>query len=213
MLNDAKKVLLVSAHADDMELGCGGTVHKLLKEGKDVYHLILSYNLKGASSRFAPEQVQEEVFNSARVLGLKRENILIEKFENRIFPSCRQDILDALWRHRRVINPDLVFTGALDDMHQDHAVVAQESFRAFKDINIISYGFDWNRLNKEADFYSVLSQEDLDKKIEAVRCYQSQVDGRAYFDPEYIKSWAFTRGVEIKERYAEAFNIIRAISR
>lgn len=213
MLSDAKKILVISAHADDMELACGGTVYKLTQEGKDVYHLILSYNLKGASSKFSAEEVQEELYASAKILGLKKENIFIEKFENRVFPEHRQEILDTLWNYRRKINPDLVFTGTLDDMHQDHVVLAQESFRAFKDSNIISYGFDWNRINKEVDFYSILSEEALQKKIQAALCYNSQIEGRAYFDPEYIKSWAITRGVEVKERYAEAFNVVRLVAR
>ncbi len=213
MLHSAQKVLIVSAHADDMELGCGGTVYKLLQEGKDVHHVILSYNLKGASSKFSADEVEKEVYASAQVLGLKKENIYIEKFENRIFPAHRQEILDTLWKYRKSVQPDLVFTGALDDMHQDHVVVAEESFRAFKDCNIISYGFDWNRIDKHVDFYSVLSEEALRKKIAAAQCYTSQVEGRAYFSEEYIRSWAITRGVEIKERYAEAFDVVRLVSR
>lgn len=213
MFNKAKKILIISAHADDMEIGCGGTVSKLLKDGKEVHHLILSFNMKGSSGEYTESEIREEVHNSAKVLGLSQSNIYFEMFENRIFPEHRQEILDTLWKYRRLINPDVVFTMALDDMHQDHVTVAQESFRAFKDCNLLSYGFDWNRLNKTADFYSVLSEEELNKKIEAVLCYKSQQDGRAYFSSEYIRSWAISRGVEIKEKYAEAFNIIRLIDR
>lgn len=213
MFHQAKKVLIVSAHADDMEIGCGGTVHRLLKEGKEVYQLILSLNLKGVPKGFTPEDIIKEVHASAKVLGLKKENIFIEQFENRVFPSYRQPILDTLWKYRRKLKPDIVLTMSLDDMHQDHVIVAQESFRAFKECNIVSYGYDWNRLNKMADFYSVLSEKELDKKIKAIGCYKSQQDGRPYFSPEYIKAWAITRGVEIKERYAEAFDVIRLISR
>ncbi|OHA58431.1 MAG: hypothetical protein A2571_01475 [Candidatus Vogelbacteria bacterium RIFOXYD1_FULL_44_32] len=213
MFSQAKKVLIISAHADDMEIGCGGTVQKLLKEGKDVYQLILSLNMKGASDKFSEDQIRAEVYASAKVLGLPQENIFFERFENRVFPEHRQEILDTLWVYHRKLNPDVVFTMALDDMHQDHVTVAVESFRAFKECTLLSYGYDWNRLNKTADFYNVLSEEELTKKITAVQCYQSQQDGRAYFSPEYIRSWAIARGVEIKERYAEAFNIIRFIVR
>ncbi len=213
MLDGVKKILIICAHADDMEIGCGATVHKLLKQGKEVYELILSFNLKGASSKFTRENIRREVYNSSKVLGLKKKNIFIENFENRIFPANRQEILDTLWRYRQKIKPDVVFTQSLDDMHQDHTTVAQESFRAFKDCNLLSYGYDWNRLNKKVDFYSVLSEQDLKKKIEAISCYRSQDQGRPYFSPEYIRSWAITRGVEIKEKYAEAFDVIRLISR
>jgi LmbE family N-acetylglucosaminyl deacetylase len=212
MFTKAKKILIVCAHADDMELGCGGTVNKLLEAGKDVYQLILSFNLKGTASKFTADDIRQEVYQSAKILGLKKQNIFMEKYENRVFPSYRQPILDTLWNYRRKINPDVVFTMSLDDMHQDHVTVAQESFRAFKECNLLSYGYDWNRLNKTADFYSVLSQKNLDRKIKAVSCYKSQGEGRPYFSVEYIKSWAITRGVEIKERYAESFDVIRLIS-
>ena len=212
MLSHAKKILIVSAHADDMEIGCGGTVHKLTQEGKEVYQLILSFNMKGLSSKFTPQQIKAEVLASARTLGIKPKNVFMEKFENRTFPQYRQEILDTLWKYRRLINPDVVITMGIDDMHQDHVTVAQESLRAFKDCNMLSYGFDWNRLEKYTDFYSVLSPENLRKKIKAVMCYKSQAKGRVYFSPEYIRSLALTRGVEIKQKYVEVFNVIRLIS-
>lgn len=213
MFAKAKKILIISAHADDMEIGCGSTVYKLIKEGKEVYQVILSFNLKGSSEQFTQSDIEREVYSSAKVLGLKKENIFFENFENRVFPEHRQEILDTLWKYRRQINPDVVFTMTLDDMHQDHITVAQESFRAFKDCNLLSYGYDWNRINKEVDFYTVLSEEELNKKIEAVLCYKSQETGRAYFSAEYIRSWAMARGIEIKGKYAEAFSIIRLINR
>lgn len=213
MFAKAKRILIVSAHADDMEIGCGGTVHKLLKEGKEIYQLVLSFNLKGTPVGVTAETIKREVYSGAKILGLKKENIFIENFENRTFPEHRQKILDTLWQYRRKLNPDVVFTQSLDDMHQDHATIAQESFRAFKECNLFCYGYDWNRLHKSADFYSVLSERDLEKKIKAIQCYKSQDIGRSYFDPEYIRAWAITRGVEIKERYAEAFDVIRLISK
>lgn len=212
MFAEAKKILVVCAHADDMEIGCGGTVHKLTQADKEVYQLILSFNLKGTSSKFTAAEVKKEIHASAKILGLKPANIFIEQFENRVFPEHRQEILDILWKYKRQIQPDVVLTMSLDDMHQDHTTVAQESFRAFKDCNLLSYGYDWNRLNKRADFYSVISEQDLGRKIRAVNCYKSQQDGRGYFSSEYIKAWALTRGVEVSERYAEAFDVIRLIS-
>src|SRR3989344_4775979 len=99
MLKSAKKILVISAHADDMELGCGGTVHKLLKAGKEVYSLILSFNMKGLAAKFKFQDIEKEVYQSASILGLKKENVLLENFENRIFPQFRQEILDKLWEY------------------------------------------------------------------------------------------------------------------
>ena len=62
MFNDVNKILVIGAHADDMEIGCGGTVHKLIQQGKEVYLLTLSFNLKGMSSSFSEGQIKEEVY-------------------------------------------------------------------------------------------------------------------------------------------------------
>ena len=213
MLKNVKKILVISAHADDMELGCGASVHKWGREGIEIFNLILSLNQKGLAEGFSREVIIEEAMVSANILGIPEKNVFIENFENRIFPEKRQVILDCLWDYRRKLNPDLIITGSLDDMHQDHITVAQESFRAFKEHNIISYGFDWNRINKQVNYYSVISEEDLRKKIAAVMSYKSQHNGRRnYFCEEFIRAWAITRGVEIKAPFAEAFSIIKFIS-
>lgn len=213
MLKNVKKILTISAHADDMELGCGASINKWAEEGIEIFNLILSLNQKGLAEKYTREEITKEVMASATILGIPVKNVFIENFENRIFPEQRQLILDCLWNYRRKLDPDLVITGSLEDIHQDHITVAQESFRAFKEHNIMSYGFDWNRINKTVNYYSVISEENLKKKIAAVMAYKSQHDGRQnYFSEDFMRAWAITRGVEIKTPLAEAFSIIRLIS-
>lgn len=213
MFSDAKRILIISSHADDMEMGCGGVVQKLLKQGKEVFQIILSFNFKGPSSKFTYNDILGEIFDSAEILGLKSENIFVEKFENRIFSANRQKILDVLCKYRSKLTPDMVITSSIDDLHQDHNVVAKESFRAFRDLSIISYCYNWNRLSSKYNYYCALSEEELDNKIKAILSYKSQGEGRLYFSPEYIRSLAITQGMDIKEHYAEAFEIVRLISK
>ncbi len=212
MFEKANKILVISAHADDMELGCGATIDKLVSEGKDVYSLALSVNNKGKAEQYPREHIVMEAMESAKILGIPADKVFIEHFENRTFPEQRQQILDTIWKYKKQIQPDLVITGALNDMHQDHATVAQESLRAFKDCNLIAYAFDWNRLNKHVNFYSEISEKNLQNKIKAVQTYKSQTDTqRTYLSEKYLRSWAFTRGVEVGLPLAEAFEIVRII--
>ncbi len=213
MFEKAQKILVISAHADDMELGCGATIDKLTQAGKEVHSLVLSVNNKGAAQQYSREQIVTEAMEAGNTLGIPSDRIYIEHFENRTFPSQRQAILDKIWEYKRKLNPDFVITGAFNDMHQDHATVAQESFRAFKDCSIIAYAFDWNRIDKKVNAYSVISEENLAKKVKAIQTYTSQTDThRAYLTEEYIRAWAFTRGVEVNAPLAEAFEVIRLVN-
>lgn len=208
-----KKILIISAHADDMEFGCGATVNKLSDNGVEIFSLVLSLNQKGLSSSFDAQSIKKEVVSSSEILGIKKENVFIENFENRVFSRDRQKILDVLCDFYRKLKPDLVITTSMDDMHQDHGVAAKESFRAFKQCNILSYGFDWNRIKNHVNMYSVVSEKNIKNKIKALEQYKSQQAGRNYFSPDYIRSLALVRGTEIKEEFAETFEVIRLIDR
>jgi len=208
-----KKILVISAHADDMEFGCGATVNKLADSGMEIFSLVLSLNQKGLASKFDADTIKKEVLASAKVLGIEEDNVFIENFENRVFSRDRQEILDVLCKFTREIKPDLVITTSMDDMHQDHGVAAKESFRAFKQCNILSYGFDWNRIKNHVNMYSVVTKKNIENKIEALEQYKSQKEGRSYFSPDYIRSLALVRGTEIKEEFAETFEVIRLIDK
>lgn len=204
-----KRVLVVNAHADDMEFGCGGTVARLVEGGVEVYSLVLSLRRKTVAEGFPTDELVRETLAAGRELGLPEEQILICDYEHRIFPQLRQVILDEIYRRARELEPDLVFTTSLDDTHQDHIVTARETFRALKYTNIVSFSFPWNTLVKRVNLYSEVHEEHLAKKIRALECYETQIPGRAYFDPEYLRAQAISWGTNIRVRYAEHFEIVR----
>lgn len=209
--NKISKILVISAHADDMELGCGATINKLIEEGKEVYNLVLSLRRKTVPPDFPKKELIRETIESSKAIGIKEDNNIIKEYEHRIFPRIRQEILDEIYHQAKAIEPDLVFTTSVDDTHQDHKVVAEETFRALKNTNIVSYGFFWNMIFHRINLYSVIEEKHLERKIKAVQCYRSQMKGRVYFNPEYIRSLAITQGANIKVKYAESFEIIRWI--
>ena len=208
-----QRVLVISAHPDDTEFGCGGTIAKLITEGKEVYNLILSLRKKTVPPDFPKEELIRETLEASGIIGIAEKNNIIKDYEHRIFPTIRQQILDEICSRAKEIKPDLVFTTSVDDTHQDHQVVAEETFRALKYTNIVSYGFPWNTILRRINLYSVIGEEDLEKKIKALKSYKSQIPGRVYFSPDYIRSLAVTQGINIKEKYAESFEIVRWIWR
>ncbi len=64
----------------------------------------------------------------------------------REFPKFRQEILDALIRLRKKIQPDMVFTPSRYDTHQDHKTTVEETMRAFKQCTILGYEQPWNNI-------------------------------------------------------------------
>lgn len=205
-------ILIINPHADDFELGCGGTIAKWIEQGYDVHSVVLSLRRKTVPSNFPVETLYDETRSAATMIGLKPGNLHITDFDNRVFPALRQDILDLLVRFRRDLHPSLVLAPSFDDMHQDHSVAAYESFRAFKECSIISYELPWNRIVTHTTCYSILEEQHIKKKIDAMMQYKSQINReRSFFDSEYIRSLAISKGVQVKARYAETFEIVRWI--
>jgi LmbE family N-acetylglucosaminyl deacetylase len=113
---------------------------------------------------------------------------------------------------RERIQPDVVLLPSRNDIHQDHSTVTSEGIRAFKNCSILGYELIWNNLSFATDFFCVLDELDIEKKIEALRAYKTQ-EGKAYMSPDFIRSLAIVRGTQINSLYAEAFEVIRWIDK
>ena len=138
------------------------------------------------------------------------ENTKLTDLPVRSLHEHRQVILDKLLDLRLRWEPDLVLLPSWGDIHQDHQVVAQEGLRAFKDCSVLGYEYPWNHLEFRTTAFIQFEEQDLEKKIAAVQEYKSQ--RKAYMEPEVIRAWAITRGVAVKTRYAESFEVIRLVT-
>ena len=135
-------------------------------------------------------------------------NPILFSFEVREFPKFRQEILDALIRLKNKIQPDMVFTPSRYDTHQDHKTTVEETMRAFKKCTILGYEQPWNNITFNTLAFVPLREIHVQKKIDALACYETQKD-RSYLNPDFIRGLALTRGTQIEEKYAEAFEVIK----
>lgn len=202
------KILVLAPHTDDGEFGCGGSVARFIEEGKELYYVAFSSAEKSVPKAFPSDILKKEVKEAVKVLGVPQKNLILFNYEVRDFPRYRQEILEDMIKIKKRINPDLVFLPSLNDIHQDHLVVAQEGLRAFKAISILGYEVCWNNLTFNATSFVFLENRHIDKKIKALKCYQSQM-ARSYAKEGFIRSLAQTRGTQIGVDYAEAFEVIR----
>ena len=205
-------ILIISPHTDDAELGCGGTISKFIEMKREVYLLALSTAEKSIPPGYDANSTKKEMFNACKILGLDENHIKIMDFEVRVFPQRRQEILDSLINIRNELNPKIIMVPSLKDTHQDHQVVTNESLRAFKKSSLSIYGYEqpWNCFTFDTQAFVELEESHIETKIQALRQYQTQAN-KEYFDPDFIKGLARTRGVTIGSRYAESFEIIKQI--
>ena len=205
------KVLVLAPHTDDGELGCGGTIAKLIDEGNEVYYAAFSLCEDSVPIGLPKNILEKEVKEATKVLGIKPENLLLYKYRVRHFSQNRQNILDDLIKIKKSILPDLVFIPSKNDIHQDHCVISTESIRAFKHSSILGYEMVWNNLTFTTTSFMKLEKKHIDKKVEALACYTSQESIRSYMNRDFIESLARIRGVQISAEYAESFEVVRWI--
>jgi len=194
------RVLALSPHTDDAELGAGGTLSKLKRAGANI--TIFSFS--------APREVNKKEFEASTAL-LDANSIEIFDFETRRFLSSRQDILQLLYDYDQENSPDLVLTPSTNDLHQDHQVVTEEAMRAFKSSTILGYELPWNNIHFDQNCFVKLEHADIEMKLEMLGKYESQIGRRDYFEEDYLRGLLRTRGVQIGSQFAEGFEVIRLV--
>ena len=144
-------------------------------------------------------------------IGIASENLTVHDFEVRTFPDHRQAILELLIQLWEEWEPQVVLQPSLNDVHQDHQVIAMEGLRAFKRTTILGYEIPWNNFNFDYQAFFALERSHVERKVEALSKYESQ-QHRNYANPEYVWNLARTHGINVGREYAEVFEVYRVIA-
>lgn len=205
-----EKILVLAPHTDDGELGCGGTIARLLEEKKEVFYVAFSTCRESLPEGMPEDVLEKELLEAAKVLGIRQENVIILDFPVREFTAHRQRILDEMIRIGKDIEPSMILAPSQHDIHQDHHVIAKEAMRAFKKKTLFAYEVPWNNFTFRNQIYMKLEQRHIEKKIKAISCYESQKD-REYVSRDFIYGQARVHGVQIGQEFAEIFEAVRCI--
>ena len=211
MIEAWRRVLVLAPHTDDGEFGCGGTMARLVEGGAEVRYVAFSIATRSLPEGFPPDTLAHEVRAATAELGVAEAALTVHDFDVRTFPEHRQEILEllvALWEDWK---PEVVFQPSLNDVHQDHQVVAAEGLRAFKRTTILGYEIPWNNFDFSYQAYVALEERHVERKIAALRHYESQ-QHRRYIDREYVHSIARTHGINVNREYAEVFQVYRVVA-
>lgn len=201
-------VLALSPHPDDAEFGAGATIARFVREGHEVRSIAISDCRDGDAATDEARALCGEQDAAGAILGSLTDSA---GFPRRVLPVHRQRVLDALIALRAAYAPDLVLCPSLADIHQDHQVVAAEAVRAFRGVTTWGYVLPWNCATVAVTHWQRVTREDVERKIAAIACYESQRD-RPYSKPELVWAGARLAGLQAGCEFAEAFQIIRSVA-
>lgn len=199
-------VLVLAPHTDDGELGSGGFLSKLVSQGSNIKYVAFSSAAESLPEGYSKDTLVKEVQLATSVLGVS--DVVVKDYPVRNFDVHRQAILDDLIKIRKKTHYDLVLIPSTSDVHQDHHVIMQEGIRAFKNTTILGYELIWNSFDFKNHLYVKLDEAHVMAKVNALQKYASQAH-RPYMSEEFVRSLAYTRGLQVNHKYAECFEVIR----
>lgn len=202
-----RSVLFLGAHPDDIELGCGALLHHIVNQ-TEVLCVTLSDNQENPDLK----NVKTEHFHAMEILGVPQDKIIFGPFTTRVFPDARQEILEYFLKLRREFGPDLIFVHSKQDIHQDHLTMTDEALRAFRGITVLGFDVVRSSYGFFPHFLVEVTEEDVNKKIEALACYETYRD-RYYFNSELTRSIMVRHGALAERPFAEGFDILRIAGR
>jgi LmbE family N-acetylglucosaminyl deacetylase len=196
------RVLCLGAHSDDIEIGCGGTILRLLSENKDVD---VHWVVLGASGKRNGEAAASA--NKFLVNAIKKK-IIIKNFKDSFFPYIGEEIKNFFEVLKKRVSPDVIFTHYRHDLHQDHRLISELTWNTFREhfileYEVIKYDGDLGAPN----FFFHLDQETCKRKIDILKDYFKTQAKRDWFTADAFLSMLRIRGIECKapEKYAEGF--------
>jgi LmbE family N-acetylglucosaminyl deacetylase len=200
--NGPKKILALGAHADDIEIGCGGTILRLLEESPATEVSWIVFGAKGERKTEAVESANRFLANA------RRKEIVVKEFRDGYFPFIGTELKDFFEELKRRFLPDLILTHYRGDLHQDHRLVSELTWNTFRnhlilEYEIVKYDGDLGAPN----CFVHLTESVARKKIQTiVDCFKSQKD-KSWFTEDTFSSILRLRGVESNapDKYAEGY--------
>ncbi|HEY1770202.1 MAG TPA: PIG-L deacetylase family protein [Chthoniobacterales bacterium] len=195
----AQNILCLGAHADDIEIGCGGTLLKWISQRADlnIYWAVFS----------AEESRADEARASAEgILQKLSHEIAVHSFRTSFLPFEGSKVKDCFEEIKDSFAPDIIFTHYRDDRHQDHRLLADLTWNTFRNHLVLEYEIPKYDGDLGAPNLFVTLDEELarQKVTHLCRFFQSQAD-RHWFAQETFLALMRLRGMECASHYAEAF--------
>jgi LmbE family N-acetylglucosaminyl deacetylase len=196
------KILCLGAHADDIEIGCGGTVLQMLSARRDLEFFWVVFS--SGSER------EREARNSAALFleQANRKEVIVKSFRDGFFPYEGTKVKDFFEELKKLVSPDLIFTHYRDDRHQDHRTISDLTWNTWRNHLILEYEIPkYDGDLGSPNYFSPLKREVCDRKIKYIcDVFQTQ-SNKSWLTEDTLQAMHRIRGVECasSDKYAEAF--------
>jgi len=201
------QVLCLGSHADDIEIGCGGSILRLIKQYPNcrIHWVVFS----AIGIRKAEAARGAELF-----AGQHLDHASLHEFRDGFMPFVGSDVKDVFEELKRSVSPDLIFTHNRRDAHQDHRLIAELSWNTFRNHFIMEYEspkYDGD-MGQPGVFFPLEETEYRNKVQFILETFQSQRP-RKWFEESTFLSLMRLRGMECNapSGYAEAFYCRKAV--
>jgi LmbE family N-acetylglucosaminyl deacetylase len=193
-----RRVLAIGCHADDIEIGCGGTVLSFTRShpGVHVTWVVLAAGgVRGTEARASAEAFLAAAESSDVRILEHRESFL--PYE----PGVKESFEEL-----KSVEPDLILTHTRHDLHQDHRTACELTWNTFRDHLVLEYEipkFDGDL--GAPNVFVPLEEDVVAEKIRLLETHFESQAGKHWFDAELFRGILRIRGMESATRYAEAF--------
>lgn len=198
------RILCLGAHADDIEIGCGGTLLHLLATRRATvdWAVFSATGRRGAEARRGATRFAR---------GALKHRIVLHEFRDGFFPDEWARIKEAFETLRGEVEPDLVFTHFRADRHQDHRVVSDLTWNTFRNHLILEYEIPkWDGDLAQPNIYVPLAPTLARRKVAALLAVFASQRPKRWFTEETFRALMRLRGIEAGADWAEAFHARKA---
>lgn len=203
-----RRVLAIGCHADDIEIGCGGALLTLLRSTPDVE---IDWVVLAATGSRADEA---KASAAAFLAGAGEARVEVHEFRDGFLPYVGGEVKEVFEHLKERVDPQLVFTHAGYDFHQDHRLACELTWNTFRRHLILEYEIpkfdgDLGRPN----VFLPLTDDVVEEKLALIeRHFPSQAD-KHWFDRETFLGLMRLRGLEAAApgRFAEAFTCRKVV--
>ena len=200
--NSIRRILCLGSHCDDIEIGCGGTIIRLLQEhpGCEVYWKVFSSN---------PVRKREALKAAHLFLkSAKSKRVMVRNYRDGFFPSLHSRIKSEFERIKSEFAPDLILTHYRNDLHQDHRIICELTWNTFRDHLILEYEIPkYDGDLGSPNFFVGLDRQACEQKAKYILDSFSSQRGKRWFTADTFLALQRLRGVESNapQGFAEGF--------
>ena len=198
-----RRILCLGSHCDDIEIGCGGTIMRLLQDDpqREVHWRVFS----------STPVRKKEALRAANLFlkSAKSKRIAVRSYRDSFFPSLQQQIKQEFEDLKRQCNPDLVLTHYRHDLHQDHRVICELTWNTFRNHLILEYEIPkYDGDLGSPNFFVGLNRDIFDRKARHICDSFASQRSKQWFTADTFLALGRLRGIESNAPggFAEAFH-------